>query len=425
MARGDVLVIGSGAREHALIWKLRQSPFVKTIYAAPGNAGIAEIAINIPINPTNLIGLLTFSRETDVDLTIVGPELPLKLGIADLFHRYGLDIFGPTAAAAKIETSKVFMKYLLSSLEIPTAPFIVFSSYLRALKHVHSRDFPFVIKVDGLAGGKGVYVCQDVKSAEIALKKMMIDKIYGDAGNSVIIENCLAGEEISIHAICSANKTNILTTARDHKTLREGNKGENTGGMGVFAPVSSFSIKDMFHVEHSIVKPILAAMKRLDASFIGCLYPGLMITESGPQVLEINCRFGDPETSALVHTIEGDLFLALQNNDSKHETAINLACNDKYAVCVVLCSKEYPTSINNPMPIYGMEKVKRLENVYMFHGATQLINGVLHTNGGRILNIVGVSDTSLDNARRIAYEACDLVEFHGKQYRRDIGILNL
>ena len=421
MAIGDVLVIGSGAREHALIWKLKQSQSVKTIYSAPGNAGTEKIAQNVSISPTNLPHLLAFAREKDIDLTVVGPELPLKLGIVDLFRKNSLDIFGPTAKAAMLETSKVFAKYLMLHWHIPTAPFQVFHSYHQALMYVHKRNLPFVIKKDGLAYGKGVFVCRDIKQAERALRDIMINHRYGDSDNTVIVENVLIGKEVSIHAICRQNTSGVLVPSQDNKALYDNNKGPNTGGIGSFVPIPTFTEQNLFHVEQTIIHPILKALKARGTPFIGCLYPGLIDTPNGIYVLEFNARFGDPETQPLVTLMNGDLFLALKDSYSMENNYILSSLNNKYAVCVVLCSKEYPESQHKQVPIYGIKKAYQLsDKIMIFHGATIRINRKLYTNGGRILSVVVTGD-SLEEARMLAYSACELIEFHGKHYRTDIA----
>ena len=421
MATGDVLVIGKGAREHALIWKLKQSPSVRTIYAAPGNPGTARIAKNIPIEATDLPYLLAFACEKDIDLTVVGPEIPLKLGIVDLFRLNGLNIFGPTLSAARIETSKAFAKDIMSQSGIPTAPFKICRSYQEAHAVIHERDLPFVVKADGLAGGKGVSVCREITEAEHAIKEMMIERIYGAAGDIVVIEDCLIGQEVSIHALCNEKLLHILPPARDSKAIKDGDKGPNTGGMGVFSPISAFTSQNMFHMEQTIIKRCLNALKDRGAPFTGLLYPGLMITSDGPKVLEFNSRFGDPETQSLMTLTNGDLFLALKNCCCADSEQVSLSYNGKHAVCIVLCSREYPYAINNPVPIYGIERAKKSsDRITIFHGATQRIGDQLYTNGGRVLSIVATADT-LQEARILAYQACGHIEFEGKQYRTDIA----
>lgn len=423
MARGDVLVVGSGGREHAFVWKLRQSPFVEKIYIARGNVGTEYIAQNISIGITDTHNLLQFAREKEIDLTVVGPELPLKLGIVDLFRKNGLCIFGPTAWASKIETSKEFTKKLLSDNQIPTAPFRIFTSHQEAYKHIHERAFPFVIKADGLAGGKGAYVCREIKEAEIALKKMMVDRIYGDSGDRVIIENFLEGYEASIHALCSENIVDTLFPIRDNKTLENGNKGPNTGGMGAYAPAPIKGNPRLFHVEQRIVKPILIALKRLGTPFTGCLYPGLMITADGPKVLEINARFGDPETQVLMALLSNDLFLILKSYACGESEIAPSFLKNKHAVCVVLCSKGYPSFEYKPVPIYGIEQAQSIsDNIIISHGATTSINDQLYAKHGRILSVTAIGD-SLEEANSLVYRAIAPVGpiyFEGMHYRTDI-----
>mgnify|MGYP001600708725 FL=1 len=423
MASGDVLVVGNGAREHAFVWKLRQSPFVKSIYVAPGNAGTACIADNISIDITDINTLSHFAREKDIDLTVVGPELPLKLGIVDLFQQNGLCIFGPTASASKIETSKVFAKNLMVEYGIPTAPFRLFSSYQEAYAYIHERDYPLVVKPDDLTGGKGVEVCKEIIQAEIALKKIMLDRVYGDAGNIVIIEDCLQGREVSIHTLCSKNTRHTLIPIQDNKTLGDSDTGPNTGGMGSYAPVDMFRDNDLFHVEQIIIDPILTALRQRGTPFTGCLYTGLMVTANGPKVLEFNARFGDPETQPLMVLFANDLFLILQSYARVEQEIQPIFTNNQHAVCVNLCSEKYPSSEHKSVPIYGIKQAHDLsDKITIFHGATKLIDGQLYTNGGRILSVTAVGD-SLEKAASLAYRVCGdkYIHFEGMQYRMDIA----
>lgn len=423
MAIGDVLVIGSGGREHAFVWKLRKSPFVQKIYVAPGNAGIEYIAENIPIQAIDINNLLRFALEKKIDLTIVGPELPLKLGIVDLFRQYGLCIFGPTSAASRIEISKAFTKQLLLDHQIPTAPFRVFTSYKEANKYIHEREFPLFIKADGLAGGKGANKCENREQAEIVLKKMMIDRIYGDSGDTIVIEDCLQGYEASIHALCSENTVDTLLSVQDHKALENDNKGPNTGGMGAYAPIPTMENSHLFHVEQMIIKPILRALKRNRTPFAGCLYPGLMITADGPNVLEINARFGDPETQVLMALLANDLFLVLKSYACGESEIAPVFLKNKHAVCVVLCSKGYPSFECESVPIHGIQQAQALSgNIIIFHGATKRIGEQLYINGGRILSVTAIGD-SIEEANDLAYRAIAPVGpiyFEGMHYRTDI-----
>ena len=419
MATGDVLVIGKGAREQAFVWKLLQSEHVKQVYIAPGNAGTPVPAKNIPISVEDTAGLCSFAREKDIDLTVVGPELPLKLGIVSLFRHYNLDIFGPTATAAKIETSKHFAKKLMVKEGILTAPFRVFASYREACTYIHQREYPCFIKANGLAAGKGAYLCKYLEDAKVALDDLMVKRLYGEAGDVVIIEDFLDGEEISVHSLCYRLNTATLLTARDAKTLKDGDKGPNTGGMGAYAPVSRFTSTDLFHVEQTIINPVLYALDRRGTPFTGTLYTQLMLTKNGRYVVEFNARFGDPEAQVLMALLKSDLFLLLKSW-ARNEPMMPLFEN-KYAICVVLCSKEYPSAINRPVPIWGIEQAKQLsDNGLILHGATKLIGNQLHTDGGRVLSVI-VIDDSLAIARRLAYHMCDHIHFE-KQYRTDIAI---
>ncbi|MDP3779511.1 MAG: phosphoribosylamine--glycine ligase [bacterium] len=420
MATGDVLVIGNGSREHAFAWKLRQSGHVKRIYVASGNTGIHGIGENIAINPGNIADLCSFALEKDIDLTIVGTEMPLKLGIVDLFRANELTIFGPTAAAARVETSKLYAKDLMMEEGIPTAQFRTFVSHETAYAHIHQRGYPLVIKANGLAGGKGSYVCRGINDAEVALQELMVDRIYDEEGDIVIIEDFLEGEEISLHFLCHGTIMAPLITARDAKTLKEMGVGPNTGGMGTFAPVPRFTDHNLLHVEQTIVKPLLNVLNRRGVSFTGCLYPGLMLTADGPYVVEFNARFGDPETQPLMALMKGDLFLLLKSW-AQGILVDPIFQNDMHAVCVVLCSKEYPLSANNPVPIYGIADAEALsDDITVFHGATKLVNSRLHTNGGRVLSVTATGKT-LEEARLLTYRACEYIYFEGMQYREDIA----
>jgi len=420
VAKGDVLVVGNGSREHAFAWKLRQSEYVKHIYVTSANAGIHGIGENMPINPGDTQSLCRFALEKGIDLTVVGPEMPLKLGIVDLFHQHKLTIFGPTEAAARIETSKLYAKKLMMAENIPTAHFRAFVSHETAYAHIHERRHPLVIKADGLASGKGSYVCRDINDTEAALKELMIDRIHGEAGDVVIIEDFLEGKEISIHTLCHGTITASFLTVRDAKTLKEMDIGPNTGGMGTFSPVPRFTGHDLLHVEQTIVKPVLKALIKRGTPYTGCLYPGLMLTQNGPYVVEFNARFGDPETQPLMALMKGDLFLLLKEW-ARGKATEPVFHDNMHAVCVVLCSKEYPSSTNNPVPIYGITDAEALsDDITVFHGATKLIKSQLHTNGGRVLSVTATGKT-LEQARLLAYQACEFIYFKGKQYRTDIA----
>lgn len=421
MADGDVLVIGNGGREHAFVWKLRQSPFVKSIYVASGNAGTEKIAQNIPISPNDIYALLSFAQHKKVDLTIVGPEEPLSRGIVDLFRLHGLNIFGPTRGASKIESSKAFAKKLMIEESIATAPFSIFHVYQEALDHICTRNLPFVIKADGLTNGKGVYVCKNIDQAQIALKNLMVDKIYGHAGDIVLVEDFLEGREISIHALCDGNTMVIFPPAQDHKQLNNEGKGPNTGGMGAYGPVPFVTESMMFHVKHEILRPILRGLRRYGTPYSGCLYLGLILTKEGIKVLEFNARFGDPENQVYMRLLETDLFVLLKSCVDRKMQGISVSGKKEYAVCVALCSKEYPFPMKNPVLITGINEAERIsDQIVVFYGATKAINRKLYTNGGRIVYVTAVLPR-LDHACDLALQAAQVIEFHGKHYRTDIA----
>ncbi|MDP3769362.1 MAG: phosphoribosylamine--glycine ligase [bacterium] len=421
MADGDVLVVGNGGREHALVWKLKQSPFVKSISVASGNAGTEKIAKNIAISPNDIYALLSFAQHKKIDLTIVGPENPLSKGIVDLFRLHGLNIFGPTRGAAKIESSKVFAKKLMIEEGIATAPFRIFYSYQEALDHVRMRHLPLVVKADGLTNGKGVYICKNIDQAEIVLTNLMVERIYGRAGDVVIVEDFLEGQEISIHVLCDGNAMVIFPPSQDHKQLNNGGEGPNTGGMGAYCPSLFVTETMMFHVKHEIIRPILRGLRRYGTPFTGCLYPGLILTNKGIQVLEFNARFGDPENQVYMRLLNTDLFVLLKSCVNKQMQGVPVSGSKEYAVCIALCSKEYPLAINNPVPITGINEAERIsDQIVVFHGATKSINGQLYTNGGRVLYITVVSP-KLNQARELALQAAQIIKFHGKHLRTDIA----
>ena len=421
MADGDVLVIGNGGREHAFVWKLRQSPLVKSIYVASGNVGTEKIAQNIPITPNDIYALLSFAQHKKIDLTIVGPEQSLSRGIVDLFRLHGLNIFGPMRDASKIESSKAFAKKLMIEEGIDTAPFSIFYAHKEALDHIHKRNLPFVVKADGLANGKGVYICKNIEQAELALKDLMVDRIYGCAGDVIIVEDFLEGKEISIHALCDGNAMVIFPPTQDHKQLNNKGEGPNTGGMGAYSPVPFVTESMMFHVKHQVLRPILRGLRRYGTPYTGCLYPGLILTNKGIKVLEFNARFGDPENQVYMRLLETDLFPLLKSCVDRKMQGIPVSGKKEYAVCIALCSKEYPLPINNPVPITGVDEAEDIsDQIVVFHGATKTINHKLYTNGGRILYVTAVSP-KLNDARNLALRAAQIIDFTGKHCRTDIA----
>ncbi|HSX58256.1 MAG TPA: phosphoribosylamine--glycine ligase [Candidatus Saccharimonadales bacterium] len=420
MSSKKVLIVGSGAREHALAWKIAQSPKVAKLFCAPGNPGTAQIAENITIATNKTKSLLKFALSNQIDLTIVGPDEPLVQGIVDLFSKNNLKIFGPTINAAKIEWSKAFAKSFMKNYSIPTANFKVFSNEKTANEYLKTVQFPVVVKASGLALGKGVLICQTLAEAKKAVRDILVKKIFGSAGDKVVIEDFLVGQEISIHAIASGKNFLLFPTAQDHKQIYDGGKGPNTGGMGTFAPVPWMAKKLVNEINSQIVEPTLAALKKETNFFQGCLFPGLMITPEGPKVLEFNARFGDPEAQSYMRILNYDLFDLLYSCTTGELKSIKLSWKRGFAVCVVLASKGYPGDYSSGKEITGVEKAEKLEGVVVFQSGTKSENGKLLTAGGRVLSVTATG-TKLEDARKRAYQAVDLINFEGKSFRTDIA----
>jgi phosphoribosylamine---glycine ligase len=415
----NVLIIGGGGREHALAWKLAQSPRLGKLYVAPGNGGTRNLAENIPIKATDIKSLASFAEKNSIDLTIVGPDDPLALGIVDVFQARGLRVFGPTKAAAQIEASKAFAKKLMRSAGVPTAPFKIFRDYNKALNYVRQHGAPIVIKASGLSLGKGAYPCTTLSQAKAALKEIMIDRVYQEAGDEVIIEKFLDGQEISIHAFCDGKTSILLPTAQDHKPIFDGDKGKNTGGMGTIAPVPWVDEKTLQKIDQQVVHSILQALAKKGRPFSGCLYPGLKMTATGPQVLEFNARFGDPETQSYMRLLQTDLLDILDACVDGKLNKIKLKWNSGFAVCVVLASGGYPGKYKKEIPIFGLKEAEKIPGVVVFHAGT-VYNDQLRTSGGRVLGVTATGKT-LREALDQAYRAVCLIKFKGKQYRKDIG----
>lgn len=415
-----ILIVGSGGREHALAWKISQSPLVKKIYCAPGNPGIAEIAECVDIEAENIEGLYSFALKQKIDLTVVGPEDPLMAGIVDRFRDGHLHIFGPTKRASIIEGSKVFAKMLMRKHGIPTGDFKVFGDVKLAQKHVATCKFPLVVKADGLAKGKGVFVCKTPEEAHKHLDDIMSDKIFGQAGNKVIVEEFLVGEEVSILAITDGNTIAPLSSVQDHKAVYDGDKGPNTGGMGAYSPVPIVTNDLQLNIEENILVPIVHAMKREDRPYKGVIYAGLMITSTGPKVLEFNARFGDPETQVLLPRIKSDLVPLLLSTAKDTLEDTEIVWNDNTSICVVMASKDYPDKYIGGFPISGLEAAGKLPNIQVFHAGTSLKYGRIVTNGGRVLGVTAVGK-DIQEAQKNVYEAIQRITFEGAHYRRDIG----
>ncbi len=402
-----LLIIGGGGREQALGWKLKQSPQVESIYFSADLADVSQPAI------------IAWVKENKIDLVIVGPDQPLAEGLVDSLEAGKIKVFGPTRAAAEIEWSKSFAKQLMFEEGIPTAKFKTFTDFNEAFKYIQEQKFPLVIKADGLALGKGVIIAQDLIEAEQALRELMKDKKYGRAGEQIVIEEYLVGQEISIHAFCDGETVILFPSAQDHKRIFDHDEGPNTGGMGAITPVSWVTPKLMKEIEERIVKPTLLGLKKRGRIFKGVLYPGIMVTAEGPKVIEFNARFGDPETQVYLPLLKTDLLeiiLAACNGQLKN---LNIEWSNKSAACVVLASGGYPGKYEINLPITGLNEVEEEESL-IFHAATKKVGDHFVTNGGRVLNVVGVGD-NLTEALTKAYQKVKQISFPGMHYRTDIG----
>lgn len=415
-----ILIIGGGGREHALAWKIEQSPMVKKIFCAPGNPGIAEVAECIDIDAKDIDGLYNFAKKQKIDLTVVGPEDPLVAGIVDKFTEGNLKIFGPNKRAAIIEGSKVFAKNLMRKHGIPTADFKIFEDLKQAKKHLTTCEYPLVIKADGLAMGKGVFVCKTFEEADQRLDDLMKKKIFGQAGDKIAIEEFLSGEEISILAITDGKTIVSLSSAQDHKTIYDGDKGPNTGGMGAYSPVPLITEELQSLIEESILVPIVHAMKKENRPYKGVIYAGLMITSTGPKVLEFNARFGDPEAQVIITRMKSDLVPILLATTMNNLEDVFVEWRDGVSLCVVMASKGYPDKYEKGFSISGLETVKELRDVYVFHAGTSTRNGTIVTNGGRVLGVTALGE-GLQEAQKKVYDAIQEISFDGAHYRRDIG----
>ena len=416
-----ILVIGSGGREHALTWKLRQSSHADRIFCAPGNGGTDGIAENIAIPVTDLKGLVRFAKDNCVDLTIVGPDDPLAAGIVDLFTSEKLRTFGPDKSAARIESSKIFAKELMRTQKIPTAEARTFSNSSDALHYCERLNFPIVIKADGLALGKGVVIAADVATARSTIDSMMNQARFGDAGRRIVIEEFLRGTECSLHALLDGKNYLLLESARDHKRAFDGDQGPNTGGMGAFSPANNWNSELQSRFITEIMKPVLTGLVQEGVTFRGLLYPGLIITSEGPQVLEFNCRFGDPETQVLLPRMKSDLLPLLEAAiDGKIEQC-TIQWDTRPAVTVVLASGGYPDKYETGKSISGLEQAAKLEDVQIFHAGTKRNGSEVETAGGRVLAVTALGST-VEAARLRAYEAVSQIHFENCHYRRDIAL---
>lgn len=417
-----LLVIGSGGREHALVWKLAQSPQVEKIFVAPGNPGTASIdkAVNVDIKVMDFGKLEHLAYKEAIDLTIVGPDDPLGDGIVDSFQAKGLKIWGPSQSAARLESSKAFSKDFMTRHNIPTAEYQVFTELEEAMNYCNEKGYPIVIKASGLALGKGVAIAQCQQEAHDFLEKIFVERIFGDAGNEVVIEEFLEGPEISIHAFADGSNSLILQSAQDHKPVGEGNTGPNTGGMGTITPLPWLTEAELQVIDETIVKPTIAGMKAEGNPFVGLLYPGLIMSKKGPRVLEYNVRFGDPETQIYMRTLETDLVDIIEASLEGRLDQIQLAWSGKSAACIILASGGYPGSYAKGKEITGIDEANQEIDIVVFQAGTKLDDGNLVTNGGRVLGVTAIA-ADLETAISKAYKAAAKINFEGKYQRNDIG----
>ncbi|HBY57527.1 MAG TPA: phosphoribosylamine--glycine ligase [Candidatus Atribacteria bacterium] len=415
-----VLVIGSGGREHTLVWKIAQSPKVSKIYCAPGNAGISQLARCIDIDAENIDKLANFVQKEEIDLTVVGPELPLSKGIVNEFNRKGLRIFGPSKEATEIESSKVFSKHLMKKYNIPTANYQVFQDSEKAFDYIKQQTFPLAIKADGLAAGKGVFIVKDLVQARDALDALMEEKKFGEAGKQVVIEEFLEGEEVSILAFCDGRTVVPMVSSQDHKKIFDDDQGPNTGGMGAYSPVPFYPDEFERRVLEEILKPTIKGLRSEGREYKGVLYAGLILTKEGPKVLEFNARFGDPETQVILPRLKTDLVDILIAVIEKNLDKINIEWEDNATVCVVVASGGYPDKYQKGKVISGLERLEKMRNIMVFHAGTKLEDNKIITSGGRVLGITAWDET-ISKAREKAYKEVKEIYFEEMYYRKDIA----
>ena len=423
-----ILVIGSGGREHALVWKLSRSPNVTRLWCAPGNAGIAgerliangALAQCINLGAEDLPGLVAFAKENKVELTVVGPDNPLALGIVDLFQQHGLRIWGPNRRAAQFESSKAFSQRFMEQYGIPTARSGAFTEPRAARQFAESLGGRCAVKADGLALGKGVLLCTSVREAEHAIDEVLVKKTFGSAGATIVLQELLEGPEISLHALCDGKTAKLFPTSQDHKRAEDGDRGLNTGGMGTYSPTPFLTEAELAQTGRQILEPWLRGCAAEGIDFHGILYPGLMLTKTGPKVLEFNARFGDPETQVYLTRLENDLVELLAASTDGTLGRTELKWTPMASVCVVMASGGYPGSYAKGKPIQGLDEVAKLENIKVFHAGTVQAAEKVLTNGGRVLGVTAVGK-DLPSARDAAYAAVERIRFEGAHFRRDIG----
>ena len=415
-----ILITGSGGREHALAWKLSQSPGVEKIFIAPGNAGTAKIGENVPIRAEDVSSLLAFAKANAIDFTVVGPDDALAAGVVDAFEDAGLKIFGPRAAAARLESSKAFAKDFMIRHGIPTADYREFTDITAARVYCRTAKYPLVVKADGLALGKGVIIAANFAEADAALRLCMEDRAFGDAGSRVVVEEFLEGVECSIHALVDGSTYLLFPDCRDHKKAYDGDQGPNTGGMGTISPSGSVDDALRARIRSEILDRFIAGIQKDALDFRGMLFPGLMLTASGPKVLEFNCRWGDPETQVLVRRLESDLLPLLESTAAGALGSQSPSWDPKAAVCVILASGGYPGAYEKSKAISGLADAGNFDGVEVFHAGTKAADDQILTNGGRVLGVTAKAAT-LESARSLAYQSADKISFEGVQRRNDIG----
>ena len=416
----NVLLVGSGGREHALAWKLSQSKKLKKLYIAPGNPGTAQYGENVDIADTDIEGLVKFAKGADVGFAIIGPEDPLVMGAVDAFEAAGIKAFGPSAKAAQLEGDKAFAKQIMRANSIPTAESRTFTSFFDAKSYIASRDEAVVVKASGLAKGKGVFVCDEPSDGILAAEQIMVNKIFGEAGDIVIVEDKLLGQEASILAFVDGRSIYVMESSQDHKPIGDGDTGPNTGGMGAYSPAPVVTEALMEQIVKEILVPTVDGMNRNDSPYRGILYAGVMITQGGPRVLEFNVRFGDPETQPILMRMKSDLLEVMLAVTEGRLDSVSLEWDPRPAVCVVMSSGGYPGDYEKGKPINGLDEAGKMNDVVVFQAGTAKLDGKVVTNGGRVLGVTGVGETIAD-AKARAYEAVDKISFEGAYCRRDIA----
>jgi phosphoribosylamine---glycine ligase len=415
-----VLLVGSGGREHALAWKLSKSMLLKKLYIAPGNPGTAQSGENIDIGDSDIAGLVKFAKEQQVDLVVVGPEDPLAMGLVDAANEAGIKAFGPEQGAAALEADKGFAKKVMHANAVPNAEGRIFEDFQDAKAYIASRDSALVVKAAGLAKGKGVYVCDDPSNAILAAEKIMNERIFGDAGDRVIVEEKLIGEEASILAFVDSRNIYVMESSQDHKPIGDGDTGPNTGGMGAYSPAPVVTDKIMSQIEREVLVPVVDGMNRNGTPYRGLLYAGVMVTAGGVKVLEFNARFGDPETQPILMRMQSDLLEVMLAVCEGKLDKVTLKWDPRPAVCVVMASGGYPDSYEKGKVITGIEEAENLGDVKVFHAGTKMQDGALVNSGGRVLGVTAVG-ASVAEAQKKAYAAVDCIEWEGAYWRKDIA----